>query len=288
VRQRTVLTPLTLTSYQRRYLQPIRDLLFRSQSVHTHLDWNETDHWLDTQQVPMRLAWQNSRLAGMLATSAPLNNTCWIRLAVVQDHTDQRVILTAMWNDLLPELRGMGVKIAALLAVREWILDYAPDMGFHYVEDIVTLARSGKQIPDPEPSVLTIRTAEAKDDPTLTQLDQAAFTPPWQLAPDELRQAHRISASCTVGVLNGQIICYQLSTLYFDGSHLARLAVLPQFQGQGIGGVLLGDVLRRFFRRGVYSMTVNTQASNLHSQHLYRRYGFRPNGYDLPYWSAIL
>jgi len=285
---RTALTPLTITPYQRRYLRQVRDLLFHSQSVHTHLDWHETDHWIDSQTVPMRLAWQNGRLTGLLATSNPLNDTCWIRLAAVHDHVNQGALLRAMWDDLRPELRAQGVRLAALLAVRDWITDYAPDLGFHYVEDIITLARAGQNLPEPRPHRLTIRAAEPYDLETLARVDQVAFAPPWQLALDELRQAYRISASCMVALQEGAIVGYQLSTLYFDGAHLARLAVLPQVQGKGVGGALLRDVLSRFFRRGVYSMTLNTQASNLQSQQLYRRFGFRPNGYDLPYWSATL
>jgi [ribosomal protein S18]-alanine N-acetyltransferase len=285
---RTAFTPLTITPYQRRYLHPLRDLLFHSQSVHTHLDWHETDHWLDTQQVPMRLAWQNGRLVGMIAASAPLNNTSWIRLAATQDFIDQRAVLHALWQDLVTDLRAQEVRLVALLAVRDWITDYAQELGFTYQEDIITLARAGQTMPEPRPHRLMLRAAEPYDLETLARVDQAAFSAPWQLAADELRQAYRISASCTVALQEGRIVGYQLSTLYFDGAHLARLAVVPHMQGKGVGGVLLGDVLSRFFRRGVYSMTLNTQASNLQSQRLYRRFGFRPNGYDLPYWSAIL
>ncbi|MBZ0277817.1 MAG: GNAT family N-acetyltransferase, partial [Anaerolineae bacterium] len=57
---------------------------------------------------------------------------------------------------------------------------------------------------------------------------------------------------------------------------------------QGVGGALLGDVLQRFFRRNVFSMTVNTQASNEQSQRLYTRFGFSRTGFDLPYWEAAL
>ncbi|MEO8611750.1 MAG: GNAT family N-acetyltransferase [Chloroflexota bacterium] len=285
---RAALTPLTITPYQRRYLHPVRELLFQSQSVHTHLDWHETDQWLDTQQVPMRLAWQNGRLIGLIATSIPLHETCWIRLAAVQDFIDQGAVMRALWNDITTDLRAQNVRLVALLAVHDWIEDYALELGFKYQEDIITLARAGQLLPDPRRNTLTIRPTEPYDLETLTRVDQAAFSAPWQLAQDELRQAYRISASCTVALLDGRIVGYQLSTLYFDGAHLARLAVAPQLQGTGIGGALLGDALRRFFRRGVYSMTLNTQASNLQSQRLYRGFGFRPNGYDLPYWSVSL
>jgi ribosomal-protein-alanine N-acetyltransferase len=287
VRPRTAL-PITITPYQRRNLQAVRDLMFRNQAVHTHLDWHETDHWMETHNPPMRLGWHNGRLVGALAMSPPLNNTSWIRLAALSDRVDHGAVITALWENLKPELKAAGVKLVALLAVREWITAYAPDMGFNYIEDIITLTRAGQHLPEPPANRLLIRSAETYDLETMARLDQAAFSPPWQLSYEELRQAHRISASCTVALGEGRILGYQLSTLYFDGSHLARLAVHPQAQGNGVGRALLDDVLRRFLRRGVYSMSLNTQASNLHSQHLYRHFGFRPNGYDLPYWSATL
>ena len=91
-----------------------------------------------------------------------------------------------------------------------------------------------------------------------------------------------------MAVQNDAIIGYQISTVYRDGAHLARLAVDPAVQGQGVGKALLADTLRRFFRRGVYSMTVNTQASNGRSQRLYHQFNFERNGNDLPVWSIRL
>jgi ribosomal protein S18 acetylase RimI-like enzyme len=91
---------------------------------------------------------------------------------------------------------------------------------------------------------------------------------------------------CTVAERDSAIIGYQLSTLYFDGGHLARLAVHPSAQGGGVGAALLHDLIQRFMRRGVGSITVNTQASNTRSQRLYQRFGFERNGYDLPVWIA--
>ena len=104
----------------------------------------------------------------------------------------------------------------------------------------------------------------------------------------DLRQAYRIASSCTVAVKDERILGFQVSTFFFDGAHLARLAVHPSTQGQGIGGALLGDLLERYTRRGIQMMTVNTQESNHQSRRLYERFGFEPNGYDLPYWSVHL
>jgi ribosomal protein S18 acetylase RimI-like enzyme len=74
--------------------------------------------------------------------------------------------------------------------------------------------------------------------------------------------------------------------VYFEGAHLARLAVDPRAQGMGVGAALLNGALRHFARRGLNVMTVNTQHSNDRSQRLYLRAGFRHNGYNMPVWMA--
>jgi ribosomal-protein-alanine N-acetyltransferase len=186
-------------------------------------------------------------------------------------------------------MRALDVRRVSLLGIRDWIEPIAAQLGFEHNDDIVTLRRSSAQLPDFRiPRDLTIRPTELEDLPTITRVDHAAFAPPWQLSLRELRQADRISASCTVAVRDGQIIGYQLTTLYFDGAHLARLAVLPQAQGSGVGAALVYDLLARFWRRQVHSITVNTQSSNQRSQRLYIRLGFHHNGFNLPVWTAAV
>jgi ribosomal protein S18 acetylase RimI-like enzyme len=84
------------------------------------------------------------------------------------------------------------------------------------------------------------------------------------------------------------MVGYQLSTTFRSTGHLARLAVLPSMQGQGVGSALLDDMIRRFGRHDILTVTVNTQSGNYRSQRLYHHYGFRRNGYDLPVWQADL
>jgi ribosomal-protein-alanine N-acetyltransferase len=284
---RTEHPAVSITHYQRRNRWAVRDLLSRNFYSHTHLDWQDTDQWLDYEAAPIRLAWQHNRLVGVLATSVPLNNTCWIRLAAVLDHSDLIPTLKTLWSDLRLELKALGVHTAAWLMIRDWPEQCAGEMGFRFSEEIVTLRRANQTAPPDMPSDdIAIRSARIEDLPTMVQVDQAAFVPPWQMTLSDLRQAERVSANCTVALHQGKIVGYQLSTLYFDGAHLARLAVAPHMQGKGVGSVLLIEVLRYFARRGVFAMTVNTQSSNEASQRLYQRYGFRHNGYNLPVWLA--
>lgn len=280
---------LSITPYERRYKHMVRDLLFRSYRAHTHLDWHETDEWLNHEDYPIFLAWSNRRIIGVLATGQPLNGAAWLRIAGVSDQADANIVLESLWRNLSRYLMLRGVHTLALLMIRDWIKPYVESLGFVYQEDVVTFRRPPLPIPVVAlPSEFSIRPAYAEDIPALARVDNAAFPPPWQMDESEIGQAQRISAICTLAQRGETVIGYQLSTLYFDGSHLARLAVDPAVQGQGIARALLSDVLDRFEQRGIRSMSVNTQATNTRSQRLYVGYGFERNGYDLPVYTCRL
>lgn len=279
------MSALTVTPYNRRYLQAIRDLMFISALVHVHLDWYDTDSWLESRESHTYLAWHKGRLVGFMANSRPLNGASWLRVVALHERTDQTAVICALWQAMLEGLRPLGVRTVAALVVRDWLTPHLQTLGFHYNEEIITLSRYGHELPEQHPRGPVVRVAETRDLPSLVQVDHTAFIAPWQLAEEELQQAHRMCSSCTIALYDNLVVGYQLSTLYFDGAHLARLAVVPHAQGHGVGSALLADVLTRFFRRGIYAMTLNTQSSNQQSQQLYARFGFRPNGYNLPYWS---
>ncbi|MDX1994745.1 MAG: GNAT family N-acetyltransferase [bacterium] len=279
-------TSYTITPYERRYRQPTLDLIFHSVRVHTHLDWHETGQWLDLQEATVWLAWADSRLAGVMAVSTPMSGTCWLRLVALRDDVPAASVLGALWEALNPTLQQWGVHVVALLIVNDWLVNHVPALGFRYDEDIVTLRRDGTELPPLRPVAVTVRSAGHEDLQRMTEVDQTAFAAPWQLTLGDLRQARRIAATCTVALHEGEIVGYQLSTLYRQSGHLARLAVMPTLQGVGVGSTLLDDLIRRFLRRGVRTITVNTQASNHRSQRLYARYQFERNGYDLPVWTA--
>lgn len=238
--------------------------------------------------LPIQLGWHQDRLIGLLAASQPLNHTTWIRLGAAFSRLDTQLILETLWAALRAELRAQETQAVYLLAVNDWLARYVPQMGFYSQETVVTLIRSGWELPPARKITVDVRPATEGDLLEMLAVDNAAFAPPWQLSLGEMRQAYRIAHSCTVALQEGRIIGYQISTIYHATGHLARLAVLPEFQGAGIGGVLLEDLVKHFWRRHIQTITVNTQASNIRSQNLYMRYGFIRNGYDLAVWETQL
>lgn len=279
---------LTLTPYERRHRQAVLDLIDTTTLYHTHLDWYSIDQWLDTQAGLVVLAWQGRRLAGMMGLSVPMGNTTWIRLLAVRYDAPTREILRALWEDALKTLHVMNVRSVALLIAQDWLAYYTPQFNMNLVETIVTLKRSGGDLPQKRNNTPILRPAELEDIDAMAAIDQAAFIPPWQLTAHDLRAAFRMASSCKVSYLDGEMVAYQLSTRHGENGHLARLAVLPQVQGIGVGGTLLHELIRGFMTRGVRTITVNTQLSNIRSQRLYGYYGFRRNGFDLPVWSVNL
>ena len=282
------MTTLTTTRLEQAHIIPLSNLLFRSYHVYSHLDWQDVHDWIGTEDAVFRLAWQGNGLVGVLAVSAPIETHSWVRLVALNDDTAARSTVEALWYAALPDLEARGIRHVAALISLPWIEHLLAMVGFRYAEQIITLRRTTRHVPWLRSSPFTIRYMEPQDIPHIEDIDHEAFNPMWQMTRTELWQARRMAALATVAEIDGAIAGYQISTRYRDGAHLARLAVSPQNQASGAGSTLLNDLLHRFHKRGIYSMTVNTQASNRRSQRLYAGFGFQRNGYDLPVWSISI
>jgi ribosomal protein S18 acetylase RimI-like enzyme len=75
---------------------------------------------------------------------------------------------------------------------------------------------------------------------------------------------------------------YQISTANPFGSHLARLAIRPDAQNQGLGSAIVADLIQRLRGRGHNRLTVNTQSDNQASLALYDKMGFVLTGERFP------
>jgi ribosomal protein S18 acetylase RimI-like enzyme len=278
----------SIVPYERRYREDVLSLMFYSRHTHTHFDWYKPGQWLDLDGVNIMLAFEGTHLIGVLGVSEMLNGAAWVRLAAVAHDYDPGAVLAPLWEDLRVHLMRSGVQQVAVLAIHAWLQPFLPALGFQYVEDVVTMHRTTLPLPELQPHHIRLHTGYIEDLPDIVAIDHAAFAPPWQMSAYDLRMAQRESGSCTVAVFDHHAVGYELSTRHHYSGHLARLAVIPEMQGRGIGAILLHFLLGRLERRGMRGMTVNTQQSNLHSQHLYERFGFRRNGFDLPVWNCRL
>lgn len=74
--------------------------------------------------------------------------------------------------------------------------------------------------------------------------------------------------------LGNEIIAY----LSFTDTHINRLAVLPKYQGKGIGKQIMKKAINILWEKGIKTLTLNTQISNVKSRPLYEGLGFVEKG----------
>jgi ribosomal protein S18 acetylase RimI-like enzyme len=194
-----------------------------------------------------------------------------------------------LWPRARTALANMGVRLAAALSLDDWLGALCEAAGFEETHGVVVLSRPrGALREQAPPPAVGIRAAKPGDYETVIATDMAAFEAPWQMSAAVLQDAIRRSDLISVAEADGQIVGYQLTTPSQFGAHLARLAVLPGWQGHGIGGALVRHLVEYANRRGYRELTVNTQDTNAASLRVYQRLGFRLTGTRYPVYQLNL
>lgn len=110
----------------------------------------------------------------------------------------------------------------------------------------------------------------------MVALDHAAFPWLWRNSREEfawwMQQQY---VEVTVGLIDGVVTSYYGTTHFRTMGHLDRIAIHPDYQGQGLGKETLTIALQRMARLGQKRAALCTQATNKVSQQLYERAGFR-------------
>jgi ribosomal-protein-alanine N-acetyltransferase len=73
---------------------------------------------------------------------------------------------------------------------------------------------------------------------------------------------------------------------YPDEAFVQTMAVAPAYQGKGLGGVLLTELLEEAARRGQRRTLLEVRADNDPAQRLYLRHGFRKIGVRRGYYAG--
>ncbi|MCB8928406.1 MAG: GNAT family N-acetyltransferase [Ardenticatenaceae bacterium] len=268
--------------------------------THLHVDWHLPGDWIGAPGFvvlpkPQPETSKNS-LSAILFQDSPEMDAClavapdplpaaWVRLVAIRDSLDVEQTLADLLAKALPALRQQGVTQLAWLTVEEWPCPWLPQWGFYEGSAIETYVKEDDVLP-PTSQVpgLLIREVRSTDYEALEALEVAAFTPIWRQSARAMAIARPQAFSFDVAQLDGEHVGYQLSAVAEAGAHLVRLTVSPEKQGLGIGSALLRHAFANYHRRGLYSVSLNTQVENLSSQKLYTKFGFKPTGQRLPIW----
>jgi ribosomal protein S18 acetylase RimI-like enzyme len=254
--------------------QRLATLLHFEMYVHRHLDWRPPLDWIGYQ--PFLVAEKGENLVGALACPPDPPGISWIRMfSAASGHTVEDV-----WNLLWPkaqaELHEKRISTVAAIPLQHWFKKILEKNHFAHIHNVVLLMwEKGQAVPDLLEPPAHIRPMNYHDMPAVKGVDMRAFTPMWQHSLESLELAYKQSAVAAVAEMENQIVGYQMSTSNPMGGHLARLAVHPDFQREGVGFGLVVDMLHQFIRKGAVRVTVNTQQENIASLNLYEKSGFR-------------
>ena len=255
----------------------LANLIHFSPYIHQHLDWKPPLEWIGKR--PYLLLEKKGSLLAALACPPELPEITWIRLFTASISIAAKEAWKLLWAAAADELSQNGGFTIAALSLQGWFNGLLDESNFAHTDNVIVLMwDSTHAYPKPESSDITIRPMIPEDLPTIFSIDNAAFGLEWRNSLESLELAFQQSSMARVAEAGEEIVGYQCSTSSVMGGHLARLAVNPGKQGQGIGYLLVYDVLQYFQKQGVMHVTVNTQQNNTTSLALYAKAGFCTTG----------
>lgn len=281
---------------------PLAYLTVDEAHIHRHLDWRSLQDWigsepfliLENPQVPYSktAAHNNGRYLGVLVCPPDPPYVAWIRFFGYDPaFIKPDIAWSFLWEKAAAMLKDKPeLHCAAAVVMQDWFAKVLQNSGFKCTHSVVSLIYRQAESDNP-PAKLNeknIRPMLKKDLPAVAQLDNQAFSPLWHFTLPTLQLAFQYSAIATVWEENRQIIGYQISSVSNEGGHLSRLAVHPDYQGKRIGTKLVQDLIVRFAKRRIYTITVNTQNNNQASLAIYHRLGFTDMAENYPVYEYPL
>lgn len=261
--------------------QSLANLIHFETQVHRHLDWRPPLDWVGHH--PYLVAEQDREVVAALACPPDPPDIAWIRLFAVASHIDEQDAWHSLWSMARDYFAADKDVMVAAIPLQGWFRKLLQESGFTLTNKVIMLVwELGRLPPEKVLPGIIIRPMNLDDLTSVEELDATAFGPVWRNSRSSLELAFNQAAVATVAEMNGSIVGYQISTANHLGGHLARLATHPEFQGMGIGYVLIRDMLAQFERRGGRRVTVNTQQDNIASLALYEKTGFRHTGETYP------
>ncbi len=242
---------------------------------HRHLDWTPLFDWI--HENPFLIYKQDNNIDGILACPPDPDQVAWIKCFACSSKNDSQVIFSSLLCEAKNDLSHRVNHLYAL-GLNDWFKQLLEANQFDIYQEVVVLSYNSKTFNTMPMCKATIRPMELHDIDEVARVDYLSFEPIWSISHKGLQAAFFQSEHASVAEFEDKIVGYELSTANQYSAHLARVAVLPQFQHEQIGYHLVDEMIRSFHQRGIHEITVNTQNTNHVSLKLYQKIGFNPTG----------
>ena len=259
-----------------------------AQISNRHLDWRKSIAWIDSQ--PFLKCYTGNDLVSVLVCPITGENFVWIRSYSSMSLSFAENSWPVLFDNAVAHLRKSSISRIYTIALSPWFEKIINQSGFLTTDNIVTLRKENNHYSPAELGTdFLIRDFLIEDLEQVAEVDHISFPPLWQITREDLTQALELSQNKSVVVTNsGRVIGYQISSNIFTSGHIARVAILPEYQRHKIASALLDNLLLRFSSLGVTEITVNTSSDNIPAINLYLRHGFSHTQNNYPIYTLVL
>lgn len=259
-----------------------RMLRLLDQALRQYISFGNEDLGYLLAQNRVWLADAADTLRGFLCVTPRFSSVADLRaLALINGwrvDTGVRTLLAPVMRDL----KEQGTATLVCLGAAPWLVPTLQRAGFNLVDRIVYLERPTAPTPPPQKPQAVLRPICGGDLAALLTLDSAAFDPLWRFDRGHFMELLVTTGHSTIAEKAERPVGYAVSDVVGETGFIVRLAVHPDFQGQGVGSQLLADSLDYCRAAGAATVRLNTQESNVASHHLYQRFDFQRAGRRVP------
>ena len=132
---------------------------------------------------------------------------------------------------------------------------------------------------------VTVRPMVMTDVDGVMAVEHDSFLTPWSRSAFEEELAQNRLARYIVAEENGAIVGYAGTWLVINEAHVTNVAVSSQRRREGIGRLLMQNLMELARENGMESMTLEVRVSNAAARHLYQQLGFTEAGIRKNYYS---
>jgi len=262
----------------------IAEFFKRNLIIHKHLDWRKPIEWVG--QTPFLLLEKDAHIQALLACPPDPKNVYWIRILASLFTLSIEESYESLFPIVLEKIHNINKEnVITSIAYQDWMQSLLSRYGWEICQQVVQLRWNRKKalgLPKKYLENIIIRPMYLPDIPIVALIDQTCFDFLWQHSEDAIRRAFEQSTYCTVAEKNGILVGYQITTLQRNRAHIARLAVLPEYQRLQIGYSLVSDVIEQYQKPWLHEISVNTQQDNFKSLGLYHKIGFELTDESFP------